>query len=145
MQLEPKNSSKQGAVSELPDEVRSFVQVLPELLIDPSAGSPGRAENPYDVSLSLKLAFVLSLLAVFGEALGLYAVKVAIDEEIQANLEAQQAKREQDSKFNDLQDQITALQEQLKKFSQNGQGNSMTSRRHHTGPSAQSGYSYSGK
>ncbi|MBM7096507.1 hypothetical protein JSY36_12190 [Bacillus sp. H-16] len=72
-----------------------------------------KTNNPYDVSLSLKLALVAGFLTTFADALATVAAKIAIDEEIQGNIQNLKDEQAQEAKFTEMQNQLDELQKQL--------------------------------
>jgi hypothetical protein len=78
---------------------------------DPSSSSP--PDNPYNVSLSLRLGLIAGIITTIGDALAVYAARISIDEEIASNFDTIKSQEEQDSRFSKLENQMAQLQKQL--------------------------------
>ena len=85
----------------------------------PSNNQPGPSpqDNPFNVSLSLRLGLIAGIITTIGDALAVYSARIAIDEEISSNFDNIKSQQEQDDRFTNLENQIEQLQQQLAKMS----------------------------
>ncbi|RAS84317.1 hypothetical protein A3863_24250 [Priestia endophytica] len=66
---------------------------------------------------SLKITLLAGILVTVGDALATYAAKLAIDEEIEAQVTQQQATGQQDDRLKALEKQIQDLHEKINQLS----------------------------
>ncbi|RAS76898.1 hypothetical protein A4R27_20315 [Priestia endophytica] len=66
---------------------------------------------------SLKITLLAGILVTVGDALATYAAKLAIDEEIEAQVTQQQETGQQDDRLKALEKQIQALHEKINQLS----------------------------
>ncbi|MCY8232304.1 hypothetical protein [Priestia endophytica] len=66
---------------------------------------------------SLKIALLAGILVTVGDALATYAAKLAIDEEIEAQVTQQQETGQQDDRLKALEKQIQDLHEKINQLS----------------------------
>ncbi|MDV2884784.1 hypothetical protein RYX45_06315 [Alkalihalophilus pseudofirmus] len=78
---------------------------------------PSPQDNPYNVSLSLRLGLIAGIITTIGDALAAYSARLAIDEEISSNFDNLKSQQEQDERFAKLESQMEQLQQQLAKMS----------------------------
>ncbi|ERN53780.1 hypothetical protein M3689_15130 [Alkalihalophilus marmarensis] len=74
---------------------------------------PSPQDNPFNVSLSLRLGLIAGIITTIGDALAVYSARIAIDEEISSNFDNIKSQQEQDDRFTNLENQIEQLQKQL--------------------------------
>ncbi|MED1603353.1 hypothetical protein [Alkalihalophilus marmarensis] len=78
---------------------------------------PSPQDNPYNVSLSLRLGLIAGIITTIGDALAVYSARIAIDEEVSSNFDNLKSQQEQDERFAKLESQMEQLQQQLAKMS----------------------------